>query len=81
MNVGAWHQAQCQEERLKMKQKGFIEWINVIWGDLFLLYFLFVLFYIFIILCFIIIFLFFLVGDNYSFRNASKPRITVSKRG
>ncbi len=47
-----------------MKQKGFIEWINVIWGDLFLLYFLFVLFYIFIILCFIIIFLFFLVGDN-----------------
>ena len=38
-----------------MKQKGFIEWINVIWGDLF---------YIFIILCFIIIFLFFLVGDN-----------------
>ena len=49
-----------------MKQKGFIEWINVIWGDLFLLYFLFVLFYIFIILCFIIIFLFFLVGDNVS---------------
>ena len=36
----------------------------MVWGGLFLLYFLFVLFYIFIILCFIIIFLFFLVGDN-----------------
>lgn len=49
-----------------MKQKGFIEWINVIWGDLF---------YIFIILCFIIIFLFFLVGDNYS-TTATPLRIT-----
>jgi hypothetical protein len=60
VNVGAWHQAQCQKVEAEWEAKKFHCWLNVVLGGLFLLYFLFCLFI--FLLFFVLYFYFFSWG-------------------